>query len=89
MEKEIANVRIAFRFLKRVTPDQIIEVKVKLGFIHVRTHMIFYINMDGKFTCNASLVEDGHKTAPPLSITYSSVVTRESARLSFLITGLV
>ena len=50
--------------------------------------MIFDIKMDGKFTCRVRLVAGGHKMAPPSSITYSIVVTRESVRLVFLISGL-
>ena len=46
--------------------------------------MIFDINMDGKFTKNSRLVANGHTTAPPSSIIYSSVVSRESVRLKFL-----
>ena len=50
--------------------------------------MIFDIKMDGKFTLKARLGEGRHNTAPPLSITYSIVVTWESIRLEFLIYGL-
>ena len=45
--------------------------------------------MDGKFTHKSILVAGGHKAAPPLSITYSVVVTREIVRLVFLIAGLI
>ena len=51
-------------------------------------HMIFGINMDRKFTGKARLVADGHITAPSSSITYSSVVSRESVRISFLLASL-
>ena len=61
------------------------EGKVKLGFIYVGIHMIFYIKMDGKFTRKSRLVAGRYKTLPPLSITHSIVVTRDSVRLSFLI----
>ena len=44
--------------------------------------------MDRKFTCKARLVEGAHNTAPPLSVTYSSFVTRESVRLELLISGM-
>ena len=47
--------------------------------------MIFDINMDGRFTKMTILVEDGHTTAPSSSITYSSVVYRESGRIAFLL----
>ena len=44
--------------------------------------------MDGKFNCRAIFVAGVHKMAPPSSITYSIVVTRESVRLEFLISSL-
>ena len=62
--------------------------KVKPGFKYVGTHMIFYIKMDGNFTRKYILVASGHNTAPPSSITKSSVVTKESVRLAFLISGM-
>ena len=48
-------------------------------------HMIFDIKMGGKFTIKSRLVADGHTIAPPSSITYSSVVSRESVRIAFII----
>ena len=50
--------------------------------------MAFDIKMDGKFTRKARYVADGHKTDPPTSLTYASVVSRESVRLALLIAGL-
>ena len=47
--------------------------------------MIFDINMDVKFTRNARFVEGLHRTDPPLSITYSIVVSRYSSRLVILL----
>ena len=59
-----------------VTPEQMRELKVKPGLKYVGTDIIFDIKMDSKFTHKARLVADGHKTSPPSSITYPSVVTR-------------
>ena len=44
--------------------------------------------MDGKFTRKSILVADGHETALTSSITYSSVVSREGIRISFLLASL-
>jgi hypothetical protein len=44
--------------------------------------------MDGKFTRKARFVVGGHMTAPPTSMTYSTVVTRESVRIEFLLATL-
>ena len=51
-------------------------------------HIIFDIKMDWKFTRKARLVTNFHTTAPPSLITYSSVVSRESARIAFLLADL-
>jgi len=59
--------------------------KVKPGFTYCSTHMIFDIKMDGKFARKARLVADGHKTRPRSSITYSSVVSRDSVRIALTI----
>lgn len=48
--------------------------------------MIFDVKMD--FTCKARFVARGHMTNPPTSLTYSSVISRESVRISFLLAAL-
>jgi hypothetical protein len=48
--------------------------------------MIFDIKID--FTQKARFVAGGHVTEPPTSITYSSVVARDSIRIAFLISAL-
>ena len=50
--------------------------------------MIFDVKMDGSFTRKARLVADGHKTEPPTSMTYSSVVARDSVRIALTIASL-
>ena len=72
----MANVRVDLNVLKGVTPNQMREGKLKTVFKYVRTHMIFYIKMDVRFTHKSRLVAGGHKTTPPSSITYSNFVTR-------------
>ena len=84
----MTNIHFALRVLKGVTPEKMREVKVKPGFKYIGTHMIFDIKMDGNFTCKARLVAGGHNMSPTLYTTYSSVLTKESVRLEFLISGL-
>ena len=62
--------------------------KVNPGHEHINVQMIFGINMDGEFTRKARFVANGHTTAPPSSITYSSVVSRESVMIAFLLESL-
>jgi hypothetical protein len=47
---------------------------------------IFDVKMD--FTCKARFVAGGHTTEDPSSITYSSVVSRDSVRLGFMLAAL-
>ena len=84
----MTNFHIAFEKLDSVTPDDMRKGKIKPGYEHINIHMIFDINMDGKFTRKARLVADGHTISPPSSITYSSVVSRESVRILFLLASL-
>ena len=70
IEKETANIRIAFEKLDGVTPDEMREGKFRPGYEHVNVHMIFNTNMDGKFTMRARLVAEGHTTSPSSLITY-------------------
>jgi len=62
--------------------------KIRPGYSYCSTHMIFDIKMDGAITRKARLVADGHKTRPPTSITYSSVVSRDSVRIVLTIVSL-
>ena len=62
--------------------------KSKTRYEHVNMNMIFDINMNGKFTRKARLVDNGHITSPPSSIAYSSFLSRESVRIAFLLASL-
>jgi len=88
IEKEIRNVRIAFEKIDGITEEQMRTGKVRPGYSHCSTHMIFDIKMDGSFTRKARLVADEHKTKPPTSMTYSSVVSRDSVRIALTIASL-
>ena len=57
---------------------------IKSGYDHVNVNMIFDIKMGGKFTRKARLLSIGHTTEPPSSITFSSVVSRESVMIAFI-----
>ena len=82
------NVHIAFEKLHVDTPNDMRKGNTNPGYEHVNVRMISYIKMYGKFTRKAILVADGHTTAPPSSITYSIVVSRDSVRISFLLASL-
>jgi len=77
--KEMQNVIPAFKF----NDDDSIPV----GYKHITCHMIFDIKMVG-LVHKARFVAGGHLTDPPVESVYSSVVTRESVRIVFLIAAL-
>jgi hypothetical protein len=78
--KEMRNVRVAFKILEA-------DEKVPVGSRFIPLHMIFDVKMD--LTRKARLVAGGHTTDPPPSVnTYSSVVSRESVRIAFLVAAL-
>ena len=76
------NVRIAFEEFEGI------EDQIPPGYQRITCHMIFDIKMREIFCRKARLVADGHKTEPPSSITYSSVVSRDSVRIALTITAL-
>ena len=84
----MTNVRIVFEKLDGGTPVKMRKGKINPVYEHVNMHMIFDINVDGNFTRKEILVAEGHTTEPPSSITYSSVVSRESVRIVFLLASL-
>ena len=59
-----------------------------IGYQQITTHLIFDIKLGENFRRKARLVADGHKTQPPASVTYSSVVSRDSVRICLLIAAL-
>ena len=52
-----------------------------IGYKELTCHMIFDIKISENFRRKARYVADGHKTEAPTSVTYSSVVSRESLRI--------
>jgi hypothetical protein len=85
IEKEMANVRPAFELWEGSVEDAKSGKKL-VGYQEIKCHMVFDIKMD--LTRKARFVAGGHTTETPESITYSSVVSRESVRIAFLIAAL-
>jgi hypothetical protein len=77
--KEMTNVKVAFKSIGK-------DIKPPPGYTRIPTQMIFDLKMD--FTRKARLVAGGHVTDAPTTITYSSVVSRDSVRICFLIAAL-
>ncbi len=76
--KEMKNNAIAFKFVN--------DDAIKIGYQWTPCHMIFDIKLD--LTHKARFVAGGHWTDPDPTLSYSSVVTRESVRIAFLIAAL-
>jgi hypothetical protein len=78
--KEMKEVCIAFNIL----PD---GHYAPIGYQKVPCHMIFKMKMED-FRQKARLVAGGHRTKAPATITYASVVSRETVRLALTIASL-
>ena len=80
IEKELKNVIVAFQLLEH---DELIPV----GSKEISYHFIFDVKFD--LTRKARLVADGHRHKDvPSHLTYSSVASRESVRMGFLLAAL-
>lgn len=87
IKKEMSKVRVAYKPTDN-RPEDVRAGKASdmVGYQEITCHMVFDVNMD--FTRKARFVANGSKTKAPLSITYLSVVARDSVRLAFLIAAL-
>jgi hypothetical protein len=79
IQKEMSNNRKAFQFLEN-------HESVPSGYKWIMCHMIFDVKMD--FTRKAHYVAGGHMTNPPSSLTYSSLVLRDSICFAFVLAAL-
>ena len=59
------------------------DASVPFGYTEITGHLIFDVNMD--LTRRARYVAGGHLIDPPSSMTYASVVGRETVKIPFLL----
>jgi hypothetical protein len=78
--KEMKNVRIAFQ-QHEGDGDPV-------GYKQIKCHMIFDIKLGENNRRKSRMVAGGHMTDTPSSVTYSSVVSRDSVRIALLIAGM-
>ncbi len=78
--KEMNQVQKAFDIL----PD---GMTVPVGYQKIPCHMVFDIKMED-FKRKAQLVAGGHKTETPATITYASVVSRETVCIALMLAAL-
>jgi hypothetical protein len=86
--KEMSKVKVTWTAVEGVTPEQVRtgQAKELIGFQEIKCHIIFDVKMD--FTRKARFVAGGHLTDAPGSMTYSSVFSRDSIRIAFIVAGL-
>ena len=80
--KEMKNVRPAFEVFEKRKED------IPIGYQHIKCHIIFDVKLGENFIRKVILVGRGHTTTDPASITYSSVVSRDSVRIALTIAAL-
>ena len=88
LNKEMGKAQVAYKEVPGADPKDARKGKVDAltGFQEIRCHIVFDVKMD--FTRKARFVADGSKTEAPVSICYSSVVSRDSVRLAFLVAAM-
>ena len=88
INKEMLRVKVAWKTHDTNSPQEVRAGKVPefTGFQEIGCHIVFDIKMD--FTQKAHFVAGGHTTKAPTSMTYSSVVSRNSVQIAFLIAAL-
>lgn len=79
ISKEMKNIEVAFKILEE-------GERAPVGYQFIKCHFIFDVKMDG--TRKARYVAGGHMTETPSSVTYSSVISRDSIRILLVIAAL-
>ena len=80
--QEMGNVRSAFQVHEETKADP------PIGYQQIKCHMIIDVNMGENFRRKARLFGGGHMTEAPSSITYSSVVSRDSIKITLTVAAL-
>ena len=73
VRQEMSNNRVVFESYEQ-NPYKLV------GYQEITRHIIFGVKLAENFKRKARFVADEHKTEPPVSITYSAVVSRDSVR---------
>jgi Reverse transcriptase (RNA-dependent DNA polymerase) len=80
--KEMKNVRPAFEAWEGDLSE------MPIGYQEVKCHLIFDVKMGENFRRKARFVAGGHTTEVPSTLTYASVVSRDSVRIALTIAAL-
>ncbi|GFH61944.1 pol protein [Chaetoceros tenuissimus] len=79
INKEMVNAKCAFKLLARGD-------RPPPGYNEILCHLVFDVKLD--MTRKARYVAGGHLTNVPANMTYSSVVSRDTVRIGFLVAAL-
>jgi len=83
--KEMENVSVAFEEWDG-TPEEARSNQHLIGYQEIGCHLVFDIKMDWSY--KARFVAGGHTTEVPTSLTFSSVVGKDSVRICLLLANL-
>ena len=86
IDKELRAVKIAWEARDDLDLDEVRAGRQLIGHTEISCHMVFDVKVD--LIRKARLVAGGHMTNAPNSLTYSSVVSRDSIRVAFLLAAL-
>jgi hypothetical protein len=78
---EMSNVRVAFEEYDG-------DPNTLVGYTQITGHLVFDVKLGENFRRKARYCADGHKTGAPASVTYSTVVSRDSVRILLTIAAL-
>ena len=76
IEKELRHMRVAWESREDLDINKVHAGKELIGSTEIICHMAYDVKMD--FTCKARFVVGGHMTEAPDTVTYSSMVSRDS-----------
>jgi hypothetical protein len=79
---KMRNVRPAFKKWEKAESD------LPVGYQKIKCHFVFNIKMGENFRWKARLVANRNETEAPLTLTYSSVVSRDSVCIALLVAAL-
>ena len=80
IKAEMDTVKVAFRVLE---PDE----EIPPGYQQIECHLVFTVKMEN-FRRKARYVAGGHVTDAPATLTYASVISRETVRVALTIAAL-
>jgi len=86
MDKEMSANAVTFKILENMADGRLPDAPK--GYKKIRVHMIFDVKLEEGFRRKARLVADGQMLDSPRSMTYASVVSRDTVRIALTLAAL-